>query len=170
MVEHILVVDDERNLRESLAEALTQNGYRVTTAANGREAYAFLQESCPDLMLCDWKMPVMDGAKLLALLKEEGRLSKLPVLVLTAHGTSSNAIEAIQLGAYDFVTKPFDLDEIFVTIRRTLEYSALQKEVAQLRQQVASPSAHPGDIIGTSQPMIEVFKLIGRVAQTDSTV
>ena len=167
----LLIVDDERNLRESLSEALTEAGYEVVTAANGKEAYAIIQERALDLLLCDWRMPEMDGGALLKLLRDEGRLIDLPVLVMTAHGTSNNAIEAIQFGAYDFVTKPFDLDDVLVTIRRALEHTSLQREVTQLRSKVAD-STHTtgGAIVGFSAPMLEVFKAIGRVAQTDSTV
>ena len=166
----LLVVDDERNLRESLSEALTEAGYEVVTAANGKEAYAIIQERALDLLLCDWRMPEMDGGALLKLLRDEGRLIDLPVLVMTAHGTSNNAIEAIQFGAYDFVTKPFDLDDVLVTIRRALEHTSLQKEVARLRSKVADTHTPSGEIVGFSAPMLEVFKAIGRVAQTDSTV
>ena len=167
----LLVVDDERNLRESLSEALTEAGYEVVTAANGKEAYAIIQERALDLLLCDWRMPEMDGGTLLKLLRDEGRLIDLPVLVMTAHGTSNNAIEAIQFGAYDFVTKPFDLDDVLVTIRRALEHTSLQREVTQLRSKVADTShTTSGGIVGFSAPMLEVFKAIGRVAQTDSTV
>lgn len=170
MTERILIVDDERNLRESLSEALSQAGYQVLTASNGREAYSMIQEQELDLLLCDWRMPEMDGAALLNVLREEGRLVDLPALVITAHGTSNNAIDAIQLGAYDFVTKPFDLDDVIVTIRRALEHSSLQKEVKQLRRQVGDASPRAGEIIGSSPLMLNVFKEIGRVAQTNSTV
>ena len=115
-------------------------------------------------------MPEMDGAALLKLLRDDGRLVDLPVLVMTAHGTSNNAIEAIQFGAYDFVTKPFDLDEVLVTIRRALEHTSLQNEVARLRSKVADTQTQSGEIVGFSAPMLEVFKAIGRVALTDSTV
>lgn len=169
MKERILIVDDERNLRESLCEALSQAGYQVLTAANGMEGYSIIQKHELDLLLCDWRMPEMDGAALLNLLREEGRLVDLPALVITAHGTSNNAIDAIQLGAYDFVTKPFDLDEVMVTIRRALEHSSLQKEVTRLRQQVAEVGPSPGEMIGSSAAMLNVFKDIGRVAQTNST-
>lgn len=166
----LLVVDDERNLRESLSEALKEAGYNVLTAANGKEAYAIIQSHALDLLLCDWRMPEMDGGALLKLLRDDGRLVDLPVLVMTAHGTSNNAIEAIQFGAYDFVTKPFDLDDVLVTIRRALEHTSLQKEVARLRSKVADTHTPSGEIVGFSAPMLEVFKAIGRVAQTDSTV
>jgi DNA-binding NtrC family response regulator len=170
VTERILIVDDERNLRESLSEALSHAGYQVMTASNGKEAYSMIQEQELDLLLCDWRMPEMDGAALLTLLREEGRLVDLPALVITAHGTSNNAIDAIQLGAYDFVTKPFDLDDVIVTIRRALEHSSLQREVKQLRRQVADASPRAGEIIGSSSLMLNVFKEIGRVAQTNSTV
>ena len=170
MTERILIVDDERNLRESLSEALSQAGYQVLTASNGKEAYSIIQNQELDLLLCDWRMPEMGGAALLNLLREEGRLVDLPALVITAHGTSNNAVDAIQLGAYDFVTKPFDLDDVIVTIRRALEHSSLQKEVTQLRRQVAKVNPRTGEIIGSSAPMLNVFKEIGRVAQINSTV
>jgi DNA-binding NtrC family response regulator len=170
MTERILIVDDERNLRESLSEALTQTGYEVLTAANGRDAYSIIQAEDLNLLLCDWRMPEMDGASLLNLLRSEGRLVDLPALVITAHGTSNNAIDAIQLGAYDFVTKPFDLDDVLVTIRRALDHSALQKEVIHLRQKVAEVAPGTGEIIGSSAAMLNVFKEIGRVARTNSTV
>ncbi len=170
MTERILIVDDERNLRESLAEALTQSGYAVMTASQGGEAYTMIQQQPWDLVLCDWRMPVMDGTALLKLLRDDGRLVDLPVIVITAHGNSNNAIDAIQLGAYDFITKPFDLDEVLVTIQRALSHSALQKEVAQLRQEVASVNPRTGDIIGASPAMLNVFKEIGRVAKSSSTV
>jgi DNA-binding NtrC family response regulator len=166
----LLVVDDERHLRESLSEALKEAGYNVLTAADGKEAYAIIQSHALDLLLCDWRMPEMDGGALLKLLRDDGRLVDLPVLVMTAHGTSNNAIEAIQFGAYDFVTKPFDLDDVLVTIRRALEHTSLQKEVARLRSKVADTQTQSGEIVGFSAPMLEVFKAIGRVAQTDSTV
>jgi DNA-binding NtrC family response regulator len=170
MTAKILIVDDERNLRESLSEALSQAGYQVQTASNGKEAYSIIQAQELDLLLCDWRMPEMDGAALLNILRKEGRLVDLPALVITAHGTSNNAIDAIQLGAYDFVTKPFDLDDVIVTIRRALEHSSLQKEVTHLRRRVAEVSPRTGEIIGSSAPMLNVFKEIGRVAQTNSTV
>ncbi len=166
----MILLVDERNLRESLSEALKEAGYNVLTAANGKEAYAIIQSLALDLLLCDWRMPEMDGGALLKLLSDDGRLVDLPVLVMTAHGTSNNAIEAIQFGAYDFVTKPFDLDDVLVTIRRALEHTSLQKEVARLRSKVADTHTPSGEIVGFSAPMLEVFKAIGRVAQTDSTV
>ena len=170
MTEKILVVDDERNLRESLSEALHEAGYQVHSAANGKEAYSIIQRQELDLLLCDWQMPEMDGSELLKLLREEGRLVDLPALIITAHGTSNNAIDAIQLGAYDFVTKPFDLDDVLITIRRALEHSSLQREVMHLRRQVAEVHPRTGEIIGSSPRMLNVFKEIGRVAQTNSTV
>jgi DNA-binding NtrC family response regulator len=170
MTERILIVDDERNLRESLSEALTQAGYEVLTAANGKDAYSIIQTQDLNLLLCDWRMPEMDGAALLNLLRSEGRLVDLPALVITAHGSSNNAIDAIQLGAYDFVTKPFDLDDVLVTIRRALDHSALQKEVTHLRRKVAEVAPKTGEMIGSSAAMLNVFKEIGRVAKTNSTV
>jgi DNA-binding NtrC family response regulator len=166
----ILIVEDETSLRDSLAEALKQAGFESSKARDGAEGYKLIQQSAPDLVLCDWKMPVMDAPAFLKLLSAEGRLEEMPVLVLTAHGTSSNAIEAMQLGAYDFITKPFDLDDVLAKIYRTLQHTALQKEVLELRQRVAAEDKSGAEMVGISAPMIEVFKSIGRIARTESTV
>ena len=95
----------------------------------------------------------------------------MPVIVITAYGSSHSAIEAVRLGAYDFVTKPFDLDEIVVTAERALDHSALNREVIRLHAQ-ASPGyvSGTGRLIGASGPMLDVFIMIGKVAETDSTV
>lgn len=167
----ILIVDDEANLRKTLAEILVARGYTVVEANDGSSAIELLRDSTPDLIFSDWKMPHMGGEEFLGCLRKDPRLSAVPVIVITAFGSSHSAIEAVRLGAYDFVTKPFDMDEIVLTAERALDHSSLNQEVQRLRaQEGQSQPAGAGRLIGSSGPMLDVFIMIGKVAETDSTV
>lgn len=177
----ILIVDDDRNLRETLRELLQDAGYRTRTAAGGEDAFAMLQAAQPDLTLCDWKMPGVGGEQFLKSLQSQGLLTSMPVVIMTAHGTGPNALQAMQLGAYDFLTKPLDMDEALATVARALRHMELQREVQQLREQRFRDTPSSGDdaeseggskarLIGSSPAWIEVFKGIGRVAHTDVSV
>ena len=171
MSDVILIIDDEPNLRRTLAEILRGRGYGVLEACNGVEAVEILRHAIPDLIFSDWKMPEMGGEQILRFLRDDPHLALIPVIVITAFGSSDSAIEAVRLGAYDFVTKPFDLDEILLTAERALAHSSLNREVALLRSKAGQNGNSPGGrLIGTSGPMLEVFKTIGKVAETDSTV
>jgi DNA-binding NtrC family response regulator len=167
----ILIVDDEANLRKTLVEILSTRGYSVLEADDGTSAVELLRDKTPDLIFSDWKMPRMGGEKFLQHLRSEPRLASIPVIVITAFGSSDSAIEAVRLGAYDFVTKPFDLDEIVLTAERALDHSSLNREVARLRAQGGHSRANvAGRLIGSSGAMLDVFIMIGKVAETDSTV
>lgn len=167
----ILIADDEANLRRTLAEILGAQGYTILEAADGSEAIDILRKSPPDLVFTDWKMPSAGGEKVLQYMREDPRLASIPAIVITAFGSSHTTIEAIRLGAYDFVTKPFDLDEISLTAKRALEHSSLNTEVAQLRAQIGRNGiGKNGRLIGSSRLMLDVFKTIGTVAETDATV
>jgi DNA-binding NtrC family response regulator len=171
MSETILIIDDEANLRRTLAEILRKQGYAVLEAPDGKDAFELLRDTTPDLIFTDWKMPGASGEEVLHFLRNDRRLSEVPVIVITAYGTSHSAIEAVRLGAYDFVSKPFDLEEISLTARRALSHSALNREVSRLRTDASRGSTTgAGRLIGRSGPMLDVFKMIGRVAETDSTV
>jgi DNA-binding NtrC family response regulator len=171
MKARILIVDDERNLRVTLAEILASRGYEILEAENSVDALAMLGEQNPDLVFCDWKMPDGGGEELLQALQRQEEIRNPPVIIMTAYGTSGNAIKAIQLGAYDFISKPFDLDEICTTAKRALQHIGLQKEVEELRQRLLkSPRKEQGEIVGSSRAMLGVFKDIGRVAASDTTV
>src|SRR5579862_8697969 len=171
MSETILIIDDEANLRKTLAEILRAKGYATMEASNGVEAIDLLSQTTPDLIFSDWKMPEMGGEEILRHLRNDGHLCSIPVIVITAFGSSDSAIEAVRLGAYDFVTKPFDLDEISLTAERALAHSSLNRDLTELRSKVAQNGHSPsGRLIGTSGSMLEVFKMIGKVAETDSTV
>ncbi len=162
----VLVADDDNSIRNLLAEFLTGEGIEVEEANNGQQVLSRIKSNpAPDLVLMDMRMPEVDGITVL----KEAQDSAIPFIIITAHGTSSNAIQATQLGAYDYITKPFDLDEVLITMDRLFERQRLTSEVRNLRQQVEKRD--PGErIIGTSAAMQEVYKMIGRVAGTDSTV
>ena len=131
----ILIVDDDRNLRETLRDMLEGGGYATRIASSGEEALHQLEASTPDLTLCDWKMPGGGGEQFLRILQSEGRLTSMPVIIMTAHGTGPNAMQAMQLGAYDFITKPLDMDVALATVARALRHMELQREVDLLREQ-----------------------------------
>jgi DNA-binding NtrC family response regulator len=171
MNETILIIDDEHNLRKTLAEIFRAHGYSIIEAADGAQAIERLRDVKPDLIFCDWRMPAAGGEEVLRYLRSDSRLAPVPVIVITAFGSSHVAIEAIRLGAYDFVSKPFDLEEVLLTAQRALEHATLNREVAQLRHHIErSNLAGTGRLVGTSAPMLDVFKMIGKVAGTDSTV
>jgi DNA-binding NtrC family response regulator len=168
----VLIVDDERNLRDTLTEIFTEHGFDVAQAASGDEGRRLVRECAPDVVFCDWKMPHGDGERFLRGLQDDAGVTRsLPVIVMTAHGTSDVTIRAMQLGAYDFVTKPLDLDEVCATADRALAHVRLQREVEELRRRVTpETNGVSGHLIGTSRAMLEVFKAIGRVAPTESSV
>jgi DNA-binding NtrC family response regulator len=167
----ILIVDDEANLRRTLAQILSARGYSVLEGDDGAAAVKILSDSTPDLIISDWKMPQMGGEEFLRHLRGQPRLASIPVIVITAFGSSHSAIEAVRLGAYDFVTKPFDLDEIVLAAERALDHSSLNREVVRLRAQGGhGQPAGSGRLLGSSGPMLDVFIMIGKVAETDSTV
>jgi DNA-binding NtrC family response regulator len=171
MPEKILIVDDETNLRKTLATILRGRGYLILEAADGSEAFEVLRKVTPDLIFTDWKMPEIGGDDVLRYMRQDPRLAVIPVIVITAFGSSHSAIEAVRLGAYDFVTKPFDLQDISLTAERALAHSSLSREVNHLRAQVGrSGTVAAGRLVGSSGPMMDVFKMIGKVAETDSTV
>ena len=164
----ILVVDDEADMRRLLKRTLeTDLGCRVVTAPSGKAALSLIDEDHFDLVLADIKMPEMDGLTLLVRIKQSH--PDLTVMMMTAHGSIETAVEAIKMGAYDFITKPFDLDSLIVRIEKALERSTLIKE--NLRLKKACESAHIfQDIVGESPAMQRVFETIRMVAKTDLTV
>ena len=171
MGQTILIIDDEANLRKTLAEILSGKGYEILEAADGAEAIDLLANCAPDLVFTDWRMPKAGGEEVLRHIRNEKRLATIPVIVITAFGSSHNAIEAVRLGAYDFVMKPFDLEEISLTVERALAHSSLNKEVVDLRARIERQNTlGAGRLIGSSPRMLDAFKMIGKVADTDTTV
>jgi two-component system response regulator AtoC len=174
--QHVLVVDDERNLRESLAELVESEGFTATQAADGEEAVELLRNGAvePDVVFLDVRMPKMDGLDVLRAIQEE-KLTSGPVIVISAFGDSSKMIEAMRLGAYDYITKPLDLDEIVATLHRAAEQRRLSRTAEAARpakeaEGADAPEPNRFEMLGTSRVMRDIFKQIGRLAATDATV
>ncbi len=167
----ILVADDEQHLRESLAELFTAQGHSVLQAADGSEVLNLLRDRIPDTIFLDLKMPKLDGLSTLKTLKQNPELRRIPVVIITAFGGSEQTIEGMKAGAYDYITKPFDPDEVLRTAARAIEVNRLSREVEQLRARAEAddPDAS-GGLIGQHPAMREVFKLIGKVAPTEASV
>lgn len=165
MVPKILVIDDEEHMCWALERAMRQEGYQVFTATRGQQGLDLIREEAPSLVILDLKMPEMDGMEVLQKAKE--MQPKLPVIILTAHGTIETAIEAMKVGAADFITKPFDLDELKIVIKKALMISQLVTEVSFLRSELTKGY---GQIIGKSQAMKEVVQLVDRVSASNATV
>jgi two-component system response regulator PilR (NtrC family) len=166
-MERILVVDDEQSLRDFLTILLRKEGYRCEAAADVAEAGTLLKGEEFDLVLTDLKLPDGSGLDVLATAKEAHPDSE--VIVITAFGTAETAVEAMKGGAYDYLTKPFKVEEIRVTVQKALEKGALARENRELRRRLEG-SSPGGEILGRSPPMQEVFRVLERVAPTGVTV
>ncbi len=138
MKNKILVVDDEAHICDIFYQILTKGGYKVSTAGNGKKALEITKKKKPDLVLLDLKLPDLDGIKVLRQIKEIKK--DIMVIVITAYGTVKTAREAMKLGAYDYISKPFNLTKVENLIKKTLEMQALTKEVATLRSKVKKKS------------------------------
>lgn len=167
-METILIADDDAATREMLIDFLTEEGYSAVGVENAAEMMAYYTEHSPDLVLMDIRLPDKSGLDILKELKQ-GKNEQKPVVAMTAFGGSNVAIEAMRLGAYDYITKPFDLDEVSQALKRYFDYRHLSEQVAELSQLVGR--GDPADpLIGNSLSMQEVYKQIGRVAASDATV
>jgi len=161
----ILIADDEPAIRANLRLLLESEGYRVCEAADGEEAAHLLQDPEVALCLLDLKMPKRDGMQVLR--GHADRLEETPIIVITAYGGSAAAIEAMKLGAYDYLSKPFDFDAVLFAIHRALKQRALVSQVKTLSRH---RSEDEDELIGRTPAMLEVFKTIGRVATTTEPV
>ena len=160
----ILIVDDEKAIRETLKEILEFEKYDVLEASNGEEALSSLKDQVIDLVLCDIKMPKMDGMELLDAVIKEG--ISVPFIMISAHGTIETAVEATKKGAYDFIQKPPDLNRLLITVRNALDKSNLVQETKQLKKKISKGF----EIIGESEAIQEVNEMIDKVAPTDARV
>jgi len=166
-MKNILVVDDEESLRWVLKKGLGKRGYNVHTAENGKTALSFLSKNEYLLIFLDIFLPDINGLKLLEDIKKERE--NIVVVIMTAQWTMKSTIEAMQKGAYDYITKPFDMEEIYLLIDRIENLKRLEKRVCTLEEELKI-KYDAGEIIGKSQKMKEVFKMIGRAASSDATV
>jgi two-component system nitrogen regulation response regulator GlnG len=164
---HILVVDDEESVRWALTKALERAGYRVDLAADGPGGSAAAENPEVDLVLLDVRLPGRDGLAVLRDIRK--RRADLPVIMMTAYGTLQVAVEAMRQGAYDYIGKPFDMDEVLLVVEKALEAQALARELSQLRQ-LTEDRFDLGGIVGGGPAMQQIFKAVGKVAGTDLTV
>src|SRR5678815_2617005 len=160
----LLVVEDDAAMREFVHESLADEGFRVDVAPSGRAGIERARSGGIDLVITDVKMPDMDG---LDMLSEIRALSEAPphVIVVTAFGSIETAKRAIKLGAHDYITKPFEIEDLLDAVEKALDERTLRREVARLRKEVARPYRFE-NIIGKSAPMQDVFALIRRLSQS----
>ena len=166
-MEKILVVDDEQSLREVLSIMLKRAGYTVTSAADGEEAIEHLNKEIFDLVITDLRMPKVDGMEILKAVKSAS--PETVVLVITAFATADSAVEAMKHGAYDYLTKPFQVDEVQLIIRNALEKRRLTTENMLLKREMASQSSF-AQLVGQSDAMQKVFDVVRKVADSKSNV
>ena len=167
MNEHILVVDDDNAFRIATVALLQDNGFSVQIASNAREAQQVFEPDKFDLVLSDLVMEGMNGIELLEWVK--ARAPETPVMMITGYGSVRTAVEAIRHGAYDYITKPCDNDELLIKIRRVLEGRKKDRELRQLREELRGTYSF-SNIVSQSDSMKQVFKLVRQVADTDATV
>ena len=163
----ILIVDDERPIRRILSVLLQERRHRVSEVGSGEEALAALPEAKPDLVLLDLKLPGMDGLETLRRLRALS--PELTVVMMTAHGTISSAVEAMRRGAHDYVAKPFDNDELLTIVDRALDLRRLSSEVDSLREDLEARYGF-SEIVGVSREIQEVFRMMAKVVRVDVTV
>jgi two-component system response regulator PilR (NtrC family) len=165
--DRILVADDEQSMREFLDIMLKREGYKVTLASHGEEVSKLIDKDLFDLVLLDIRMPKMDGIAVLKKIKATS--PETIVIMITAYASADTAIKAMKEGAYDYITKPFKVDEIKVIIKNALEKKNLQKENLLLKQ-VVRDRYRFGNIIGQSAKMIALYDLLEKVAPTKTNI
>ncbi len=166
MGKSILVVDDEQSMRILLTKILLQENYSVVTASSGAEAVNRVTCDEPDLVLLDLRLPDMDGMTVLE--KINKILPAVPVIIITAHGGVQSAVEAMKKGAYHYLTKPFKVDELLITIEMALERETLRRELTHFRKQ--QRKEHETEyIIGDSPAMRKVHEMVKRITESDAT-
>lgn len=160
----ILVIDDERSIRNTLKDILEYEKYVVDVAEDGVKGLEKVKSGEYDIILCDIKMPAMDGIEVLEKLNEMG--ADMPVVMISGHGNIDTAVEAIKKGAYDFIEKPLDLNRLLITIRNAMDKSTLVTETKNLKKKVNKKY----EIVGQSEAILKVIEMADRVARTDARV
>ncbi len=166
-METILIVDDEKSILDLLGVVFKKEGYQVKTNPGTPKVYELIDESDFDVLICDIKMPQVDGMDLLKHAKKRNPIA--PVIMITAYGSVKQAVEALRMGALDYVVKPFDIEELKVLVAHGLEHRKLREENILLKKTFRAEASFE-KMIGKSKAMQEIFGLIERVAATDSTV
>ncbi len=161
---NILIIDDEQAIRKTLTEILRYEGYKIDEAADGEEGLRKFSDTAYDLVLCDVKMPKMDGIEFLE--KSRAINSDVPIIVISGHGNIETAVEAVKKGAFDFISKPPDLNRLLITLRNALDKQTLVRETKVLKRKVGMVK----DIIGNSKPINNIKDTIEKVAPTGARV
>jgi two-component system, NtrC family, nitrogen regulation response regulator NtrX len=160
----ILIIDDEKSIRKTLSEILSYEGYKVDEAADGVEGFKMYKEKQYDAVLCDIKMPKMDGLEFLEKAREAN--TDVPIIMVSGHGNIDTAVDAVKKGAYDYISKPPDLNRLLITLRNAMDKSNLVTETKTLRRKVNKTQ----EMIGTSAPILKIKETIEKVAPTDARV
>ena len=164
MAQSILVIDDEKAIRKALGEILTFEGFVVDEATDGAEGAKKIKENNYDCILCDIKMPKMDGIEVLQVAREER--PDTPFIVISGHGNLETAVDAVKKGAYDYISKPPDLNRLLITVRNAMDKKSLVSETRQLRKRISRGN----EMIGGSEAMAQIQETIKKVAPTDARV
>ncbi|MBP8114918.1 MAG: sigma-54-dependent Fis family transcriptional regulator [Chitinophagaceae bacterium] len=160
----ILIIDDEKAIRKTLTEILTFEGYKIDEASDGEEGLKKFKEKTFDLVLCDIKMPKMDGIEFL---EKAGEVNAdVPIIMISGHGNIETAVEAVKKGAYDYISKPPDLNRLLITIRNAMDKSTLVSEAKVLKRKVSRVQ----EMIGESSPIKKIKETIEKVAPTDARI
>jgi two-component system response regulator AtoC len=166
----LLIIDDEENMRHMLSSMLKKSGYRVYTASNGSEALDMVDQTLYDFILCDLKMPGMSGMEFFEAARD--KLWATTVIMMSAYASIDTAVEAMKKGAYDFISKPFKLDEVLLTLKKAEERESLKRENRWLKERIRKiqDDYRFGNMVAKSKGMEAVFKMAEKVAQYDTTV
>src|SRR5450432_4194534 len=161
---NILIIDDEKAIRKTLSEILSYEGYKIDEAGDGEEGFRKFREKEYDVILCDIKMPKMDGIEFLEKAKEAN--PDLPIIMISGHGTIETAVEAVKKGAYDYISKPPDLNRMLITLRNAMDKTTLVAETKVLKRKVDKVQ----DIVGESSPIKKIKETIDKIAPTEARV
>ena len=166
-MQKVLIIDDEPQIRLILSVMLSERGFKVAQAETGEQAISLCADFQPDIALIDMNLPGIDGLATLRALLDQG--PEIDCIMMTAYGTIRSAVEAMRIGAFDFITKPFDNDELLLIIKRAIELRGLSREVADLRAELSTRYGF-NEIVGISPKLQAIFRTINKVAPVDATV
>lgn len=161
---NILIIDDEKAIRKTLSEILSYEGYKIEEAGDGEEGLKRFREKNYDVVLCDIKMPKLDGIEFLDKAREAN--PDIPVIMISGHGTIETAVEAVKKGAYDYISKPPDLNRLLITIRNAMDKTNLVAETKVLKRKVSKVE----EMIGESGPIVKIKETIDKVAPTEARI
>src|SRR6187431_811384 len=164
----VLIVDDEAHIRESLEKTLVKEGWSVVQAASGQEGLDQLRQQPINVAVCDLRMPITDGIQFLK--AAQVMSPETAVIVMTGYGTVQTAVEAVKLGAFDFIEKPFKRLELIKSVRMAIERQTLLFENKRLREELEGEAAGPRNVIGSSRGMRQVIELVNQVAESTATI